>query len=118
MRTHPFFVAAALLLLAGCRSSGAAAPAATAPETASGVRQFRGTVQAVDTGCYVDGVCTATVDGIVVTTMSGERLNNPVWGQPNALPQVGQQVEVRCRSTGASRCTLKGDTGYYLRPLR
>lgn len=118
MRAIPAFVAAALLLLAGCTRSGAAAPAATAPEAASGVRQFHGTVQAVGTGCYVDGVCTATVDGIVVTTMSGERLNNPVWGQPNALPAVGQQVEVRCRSTGPSSCTLKGDTGYFLRALR
>lgn len=116
MRTHPFLVAAALLLLAGCRSSGAAAPAATAPETASGVRQFRGTVQAVDTGCYVDGVCTATVDGIVVTTMSGERLNNPVWGEPNALPEVGQRVDVHCLRTGATTCTLKGSRDYYLRP--
>ena len=86
MRTHPFFVAAAPATGQQQQRSGAAAPAATAQEAASGVRQFRGTVQAVDTGCYVDGVCTATVDGILVTTMSGERLNNPVWGQPNADP--------------------------------
>ena len=95
-----------------------AACAATPSTSSDGSNRFSGTVQAVDNGCFVDGVCTATVDGIVVTTMSGERLNNPVWGQPNALPQVGQQVEVRCRSTGASRCTMKGDTGHYLRPLR
>lgn len=50
--------------------------------------------------------------------MSGERLNTPVWGQPNALPAVGQQVEVRCLSTGPTTCTLKGSSAYYLRPLR
>ena len=56
------------------------------------------------------------VDGIVVTTMSGERLNNPVWGEPNTLPEVGQRVDVHCLSTGATTCTLKGSRDYYLRP--
>ena len=54
-----------------------AAYAATPSTSSDGSRRFSGTVQAVDNGCFVDGVCTATVDGIVVTTMSGERLNNP-----------------------------------------
>ena len=109
------FVCILLLSLTACAST-ASSPSAAATE--SGVREFTGTVRAVDNGCFVDGVCTATVDGTVVTTMSGERLGNPVWGQPNSLPQVGQQVEVRCRSTGPDSCTLKGDTGYYLRPVR
>lgn len=104
------------VLLAACTSGGSPAPEHDPGEP--GVREFRGTVQAVDTGCHVDGVCTATVQGTVVTTMSGERLNTPVWGQPNALPAVGQQVEVRCLSTGPTTCTLKGSTAYYLRPLR
>lgn len=115
MRIETASVCILLLSLTACAST-ASSPSTAA--TGSGVREFRGTVQAVDTGCYVDGICTATVDGTVVTTMSGERLNNPVWGQPNALPEVGRQVEVRCRSTGPSTCTLKGDSGYYLRPVR
>ena len=101
-------VLTATLALAAC--------AATPSTSSDGSRRFSGTVQAVDNGCFVDGVCTATVDGIVVTTMSGERLNNPVWGEPNALPEVGQRVDVHCLSTGATTCTLKGSRDYYLRP--
>lgn len=108
------FIPVIALLLSACASTE---PAPVVPADGT-VREFTGTVRAVDNGCFVDGVCTATVDGTVVTTMSGERLGNPVWGQPNSLPQVGQQVEVRCRSTGPDSCTLKGDTGYYLRPVR
>ena len=101
----------ALVALSACTS---------APDTASdpaGTLRFSGTVLATDTGCYVDGVCTVTVDGTVVTTMSGERLNNPVWGQPNSLPAVGQKVEVFCARTGAKTCTLKGSADYFLRVL-
>lgn len=103
--------ACALVALSAC----AAAPG-TANDPA-GTLRFSGTVLATDTGCYVDGVCTATVDGTVVTTMSGERLNNPVWGQPNSLPAVGQKVEVFCARTGPKACTLKGSASYYLRVL-
>ena len=99
----------ALVALSACTS---------APDTASdpaGTLRFSGTVLATDTGCYVDGVCTVTVDGTVVTTMSGERLHNPVWGQPNSLPAVGRKVDVFCVRTGPKRCALKGNAAYYLR---
>ena len=82
-----------------------------------GILQFSGTVAAIDESCHFDGVCTATVNGIVVTTMSGERLGAPVWGEPNSLPAIGQRVEVRCLSTGPRSCTLKGDRRHYLRVL-
>lgn len=99
--------------------AGLAACAASSPQTdAGGVLTFSGTVAAIENSCHFDAVCTATVDGIVVTTMSGERLNNPVWGQPNSQPAVGDRVEVRCLKTGTQTCTLKGDTGYYLRPVK
>lgn len=105
---HMLSAAAACLALAACASTS------PTPD-AGGVLQFSGQVQAINTGCHVDGVCTATVGDIVVTTMSGERLNNPVWGEPNSLPAIGQRVEVRCLSTGPATCTLRGDRAYYLR---
>ena len=98
-----------LLLFTAC-----AAPR-PAPD-ADGVLVFGGQVTAIDTGCYVDGACTATVAGVVVTTMTGERLDNPIWGEQNTLPAVGQHVDVRCMATAPGACTLKGDRGYYLRP--
>ena len=112
MSPMKFFAAlvAATVMLTACAS--------TSPRPdANGVLTFSGKVSAIDTGCYVDGVCTATVDGVVVTTMTGERLNNPVWGEPNSLPAVGQRAEVRCLSTGPSSCTLKGSRDYHLRVL-
>ena len=99
-----FFAAlvAATVLLTACAS--------TSPRPdANGVLTFSGKVSAIYTGCYVDGV--------VVTTMTGERLNNPVWGESNSLPAVGQRAEVRCLSTGPSSCTLKGSRDYHLRVL-
>ena len=106
--------ASRLLLVILCLPSAGCATLAARP-AADGVLTFGGVVTAIDTGCHVDGVCTATVAGIRVTTMTGERLNNPIWGEPNSLPAVGQRVEIRCLSTGPASCTLKGDRGYYLR---
>ena len=106
---HTCALLLAPILLAACASTS------PAPD-ANGVLTLSGQVQATNTGCYVDGMCTATVDGVVVTTMTGERLNNPVWGEPNALPEVGQRVDVHCLRTGATTCTLKGSRDYYLRP--
>lgn len=103
-------------MLAAAFFLGACATSAPRPD-AEGVMRFSGRVQAIDTGCHVDGVCTATVDGVVVTTMTGERLGHPVWGDPNSLPAIGQRVEVHCLSTGPAACTLKGDRGFYLRVL-
>ncbi len=107
---------AAVSLLAAAVFLGACATSTPRPD-ADGVMRFSGRVQAIDTGCHVDGVCSATVDGVMVVTMTGERLGPPVWGSPNSLPPVGQRVAVRCRSTGPAACTLKGDRGYYLRVL-
>ncbi len=111
MRFHWILVPALIAGLAACAASGPQADA-------KGVLTFSGTVGAIDNSCHFDAVCTATVDGTVVTTMSGARLNNPVWGRPNNQPAVGDRVEVRCLRTGASTCTLKGDTGYYIRPVK
>lgn len=105
-----------LVLLAALFLAACATP--SPKPDANGVLQFSGSVTAINPGCHVDGVCTATVAGVVVTTMTGERLGLPIWGQPNSLPAVGERVEVRCLSTGAATCTLKGDVGYFLRVLR
>lgn len=111
MRTERILAFAAAAAIAAC--------AATGPQPdANGVLAFTGTVSASDNSCHFDAVCTATVGGTMVTTMSGERLNNPIWGQPNNQPAVGDRVEVRCLRTGANSCTLKGDTGYYIRPVK
>ena len=78
---------------------------------------FNGVVTARDNACYYDGVCTLTVNGITVTTMSGRRLGPaPVWGRMEGDPQVGSKVAVYCKRIGDA-CTLEGSETYFVRVL-
>ncbi|MDO5504883.1 MAG: hypothetical protein Q4F49_01140 [Pseudoxanthomonas suwonensis] len=104
----------ALLALGACTT--------TPPVNGGGegeILQLRGAATKVVNDCYFDAVCTVTVDGVEVTTMSGMRSQPPpVWGTSTGQPEVGQQVEVRCLRTGPSSCTLLGSRDYYLRASR
>ena len=103
--------AIAVVLLAGACAS------APKPD-ADGVLLLRGPATAVVNDCWFDGICTVTVQGVVVTTMAGFRSQPaPVWGASSGQPEVGSEVEVRCRSTGARSCTLLGSTAHYLRAV-
>lgn len=108
---HVLAVAAAAML-------GLAACASTAQPQADGSLQLRGPASAVVNDCYFDGICTVTVQGVVVTTMAGFRSHPaPVWGQSSGQPAPGQVVEVLCKATGPRSCTLLGSEHYYLRTV-
>ena len=78
---------------------------------------FNGVVTARDNACYYDGVCTLTVNGTLVTTMSGRRIGPaPVWGRVEGDPQVGSKVAVYCKRIGDA-CTLDGSETYFVRVL-
>lgn len=82
-----------------------------------GTITFQGVVDARDNGCYVDGVCTLSIDDKVVTTMSGRRMGPaPIWGKVEGDPQVGSRVEVYCKRD-AKGCTLDGSESYFVRVL-
>lgn len=96
----------ATLLLAGC------ATAPDGPRLPAGSKRFTGTVQAVDDGCFADGTCSVTVDGILVVTLTG--WSRDTWGTRDQDLRPGERVQVACRPT-LEGCTLNGDAGYYVR---
>lgn len=100
----------AILAMAACAS--------TPQPRADGTVLLRGPASAVVNDCHFDAICTVTVQGVTVTTMSGLRTQPaPVWGQSSGQPQPGQVVEVLCKATGARSCTLLGSERYYLRAI-
>ena len=78
-------------------------------------RRFSGKVEAVDDGCFADGTCSVTVDGVLVVTLTG--WSRDTWGQRDTELQVGERVDVACRPT-LEGCTLNGNAGYYVRRSR
>ena len=100
----PPLMAIAALALAAC---------ASAPATISGnVMRFSGKVEAIDNGCFADGVCSVTVAGTTIVTMVG--WSQDTWGNRPAELKTGDPVEVRCRRSDAG-CTLNGSADYYIR---
>lgn len=99
-------------------SLAACAATPTAGDAAGADVRLSGPATQVVNDCFFDAVCTVTVQGTQVTTMTGRRAGPPpVWGHSDGQPEVGQPVEVLCRRTGAASCTLEGDARYYLRHL-
>lgn len=103
MKAPPLLVIAALAL-AAC---------ATLPATTSGnAMHFSGKVEAIDNGCFADGVCSVTVAGTTIVTMVG--WSRDTWGSRPPELEVGDAVEVHCRRSEAG-CTLNGSADYYIR---
>ena len=102
----PPLLAIAALTLSGC---------ATAPVTKSGdAMHFSGKVDAIDNGCFADGVCSVTVAGTTIVTMVG--WSHDTWGSRPPELKPGDSVEVHCRRSEAG-CTLNGSADYYIRNM-
>ncbi len=84
---------------------------------------FEGTIQAVSTACYADGICSVTIDGkIVVTTIgwTGGALGS-IKGTVNNIgdiqtSKIGARAKVYAKKT-ADGYTLYGNTNYYIEVL-
>ena len=100
----------ALALLGACATTP---PGPGSDGKLNGLLEFRGTVQNINNGCFVDGICSVDVDGRTVITMRG--WSRSTWGQRDPDIKVGDSVEVRCMRE-ESHCTLEGSADYYLRP--
>lgn len=95
--------------------------AATDTGTAAGAPvTFTGTLEAIDTGCFADGVCSATVDGKVVVVLIG--WNRDAVGQIIGVESIGdletvigKEVEVYAAPTDDGGFTLIGNTEYYIK---
>lgn len=101
----PPLLAIATLALAACMTS---------PATPSGdTMRFSGKVEAIDNGCFADGVCSVTVAGTKVVTMVG--WSRDTWGSRPPDLEPGDAVQVYCRRSEEG-CTLNGSADYYIRP--
>ena len=74
-----------------------------------------GRVDGIDNGCFADGECSVSVDGLNVVTMRG--WSQSTWGQRDPELAPGDRVDVRCR-VADSGCTLEGSEEYFLRKAR
>lgn len=76
--------------------------------------RFTGTYEAYNTGCFADGICSATISGNEVVTIIG-------WSQDIAGtfedPDIpfGTEVEVYAQKVGPNTYTLYGSEEFYIR---
>lgn len=90
------------------------------------VGNFTGTLESVDTGCYVDAECFVVVDGKHVTVLTGMRLMEQevgsVLGTDDGIggleTAIGQEVEVYAKDNSDGTYTLYGSEGFYVKLLK
>ncbi len=87
---------------------------------------FTGTLSAVDTGCFADGICSATVGGKKVILLAGLRVDVPPVGSVGGVESIGDLEgkigsEVSVYGAKASEegydYTLYGNSAYYLQVM-
>ncbi len=84
---------------------------------------FSGTISAVDTGCFADGVCSVTIGGKNVILLSGFRISPPAVGSLKGVDSIGDlgsrigataNVYAATTSGSAADYTLYGSKDYYV----
>lgn len=83
---------------------------------------FRGTLQAVNTGCFSDGECFVMVDGKHITILMGWSRDTvgTIIGAPSIgdlEAYIGKPVEVYARVNTDKTYTLYGSEGFYVKVL-
>lgn len=92
--------------------------ALTTASTDSDAR-FEGTIQAVSTACFADGICSITIDGkVVVTTIGWSQatvgsIKGSVSSIGDAEGKIGRRASVYAKKT-ADGYTLYGNSAYYI----
>ena len=91
--------------------------------TDSSAKTFSGTVSAVDTGCFVDAVCSVTIDGKKVILVEGglSLSPSPVVGKlvgvdsiGDIQDRIGAFANVYAGVTPEGDYTLYGNSDYYV----
>jgi len=84
---------------------------------------FKGKIEAVNTGCFADGLCTVTVDGKKVIVTAGYRMNVPPLGSMKGVESIGDfenkigeeaVVYAVVSDDEGADYTLYGSTTYYI----
>jgi hypothetical protein len=71
---------------------------------------FSGTIQAVETACFADGICSVTIDGKKVILIAGFRMSPPPVGSLKGVDSIGD-LEEKVGATArvyAARATEEG----------
>jgi hypothetical protein len=97
---------------------GARTRAALLGTSSSTAETFEGTIQAVSTACFADGICSVTVDGKVVVTTIGwsQQIVGSIRGVASIgdiEQKIGHHAHVYAAKT-ADGYTLYGSTAYYV----
>lgn len=87
---------------------------------------FSGEISAVDTGCFVDAICSVTVDGKKVILLTGMRLGEvPEVGTLKGVEsigdleaKIGSRANVYAAKAPEGEYTLYGSTKYYVEVLK
>ncbi len=107
----------------GAKTRASVMQDATPAPTAS----FRGTIEAVDTACFADGICSVTIGGKEVILLAGLRVNVPPVGMLKGVDSIGDLEEAIGAdatvyavetSEGSADYTLYGSTSYYVEVLK
>lgn len=113
-----FFLIIIVLIGVGLYQSGIHTDSVLVPDEVE-EETFSGELQSVDTSCFADGVCSATVNGQIVILMQGftggplGEVRNSPDGIGGLLDVIGSNVEVYAAET-ESGYTLYGSNDYYL----
>lgn len=99
----------------------AACPTPSVPDEAATDAIFTGTIKAYSTGCFVDGICSVTVDDKVVITTIGWRANVPVGSLQGVASigdleqKIGAKATVYALRNSDKEYTLYGNSAYYIK---
>jgi hypothetical protein len=95
-------------------------------ESSKNAPTFSGTITSVDTGCFVDAVCSVTVDGKKVILVTGGLAMSPdakigkligVESIGDLEQKIGAQANVYAALTPEGDYTLYGNSDYYVEVL-
>ena len=95
-------------------------------KVAPAAERFEGTVSAVDTSCFFDGICSVTVDGKrVIVVMGGRRIDPlPEVGMLKGVESIGdveahigERAAVYAEKTAEGDYTIYGSAEYYVEIL-
>lgn len=97
-------------------------------QVGTGAETFTGTISAVSTACFADGICSVTVDGKEVVLLAGLRIAPiPAFGTLKGVDSIGDlekkigskaNVYAAKSKEGDAEYTLYGSTQYYVEVLK
>jgi hypothetical protein len=80
---------------------------------------FKGHIESRRNDCFVDGICSFTVNGLEIITSEGDQ-GGPgpyIFGTIDQKVEVGSSVEVYAKKRDGNKVTIIGSRDYYIKKL-